>query len=142
MLLSFNWLKEFVPYTGTAEELGEMLTMLGLELEEVVHPFEGISGLVVGRAPSSRTTIRLASEAEDGWVTGVKSSSGITKIPVARPALLSVVLLKPRKPWITSPRLHALRSVVSIPNSGKATTLLYVINANMLFSIIPPPQSP
>ena len=49
MLLSFNWLKEFVPYTGTAEELGEMLTMLGLELEEVVHPFEGISGLVVGR---------------------------------------------------------------------------------------------
>ena len=49
MLLSFNWLKEFVPYTGTAEELGEMLTMLGLELEEVVHPYEGISGLVVGR---------------------------------------------------------------------------------------------
>ena len=43
---------------------------------------------------------------------------------------------------ITSPRLHALRSVVSIPNSGKATTLLYVVNANMLFSIIPPPQSP
>ncbi len=49
MLLSFNWLKEFVPYTGTAEELGEMLTMLGLELEEVVHPYEGISGIVVGR---------------------------------------------------------------------------------------------
>ena len=67
---------------------------------------------------------------------------GHNKIPVARPALLSVVLLKPRKPWITSPRLHALRSVVSIPNSGKATTLLYVVNANMLFSIIPPPQSP
>ena len=46
------------------------------------------------------------------------------------------------KTMITSPRLHALRSVVSIPNSGKATTLLYVVNANMLFSIIPPPQSP
>ena len=49
MLLSFNWLKEFVPYAGTAEELGEMLTMLGLELEEVTHPFEEISGVIVGR---------------------------------------------------------------------------------------------
>ena len=49
MLLSFNWLKEFVPYTGTAEELGDMLTMLGLELEEVLHPYEEINGVVVGR---------------------------------------------------------------------------------------------
>ena len=46
------------------------------------------------------------------------------------------------KTMITSPLLHALRSVVNIPDSGKATTLLYVVNANMLFSIIPPPQSP
>lgn len=49
MLLSFNWLKEFVPYTGTAEELGDMLTMLGLELEEVLHPYAEISGVLVGR---------------------------------------------------------------------------------------------
>ena len=49
MLLSFNWLKEFVPYTGTAEELGDMLTMLGLELEEVVHPYAEIEGVVTGR---------------------------------------------------------------------------------------------
>mgnify|MGYP001093956031 CR=1 FL=1 len=34
MLLSLNWLREFVPYEGTAEELGERLTMLGLGLEE------------------------------------------------------------------------------------------------------------
>lgn len=49
MLLSFNWLKEFVPYTGTAEELGDLLTMLGLELEEVLHPYAEIGGVVVGR---------------------------------------------------------------------------------------------
>ncbi len=49
MLLSFNWLKEFVPYTGTAEELGDLLTMLGLELEEVIHPYEEIGDVVVGR---------------------------------------------------------------------------------------------
>ena len=49
MLLSFNWLKEFVPYAGTAEELGDMLTMLGLELEEVLHPYAEIEGVVTGR---------------------------------------------------------------------------------------------
>ena len=47
--MSFNWLKEFVPYTGTAEELGDMLTVLGLELEEVVHPYAEIEGVVTGR---------------------------------------------------------------------------------------------
>ena len=49
MLLSLNWLREFVPYEGTAEELGERLTMLGLELEEVVRPYEGIKDVVLGR---------------------------------------------------------------------------------------------
>lgn len=49
MLLSLNWLREFVPYEGTAEELGERLTMLGLELEEIVHPFDGIRDVVAGR---------------------------------------------------------------------------------------------
>ncbi len=49
MLLSFNWLKEFVPYAGTAEELGSLLTMLGLELEEVRHPYAEIAQVIVGR---------------------------------------------------------------------------------------------
>lgn len=52
MLLSLNWLREFVPYEGTAEELGERLTMLGLELEEVVRPYEGIRDVVLGRVLS------------------------------------------------------------------------------------------
>lgn len=52
MLLSLNWLREFVPYGGTAEHLGERLTMLGLELEEVVRPYEGISDVVLGRVLS------------------------------------------------------------------------------------------
>ena len=49
MLLSLNWLREFVPYEGTAEELGERLTMLGLELEEIRRPCDGIRDVVVGR---------------------------------------------------------------------------------------------
>ncbi len=49
MLLSLSWLREFVPYEGTAEELADRLTMLGLELEEIVHPFAEISSIVVGK---------------------------------------------------------------------------------------------
>ncbi len=49
MLLSMKWLREFVPYTGTAEELGQTLTMLGLELEEVVRPFDDIADIVIGQ---------------------------------------------------------------------------------------------
>lgn len=48
MLLSLTWLREFVPYTGSAEELGHTLTMLGLELEEIRRPYDALNPLVVG----------------------------------------------------------------------------------------------
>lgn len=48
MLLSLQWLREFVPYEGSAEALGDRLTMLGLELEEIVHPYDAIRDIVVG----------------------------------------------------------------------------------------------
>ncbi|WP_027180043.1 phenylalanine--tRNA ligase subunit beta [Maridesulfovibrio bastinii] len=48
MLLSMQWLREFVPYEGGVQELGDRLTMLGLELEEIINPFENISSVVVG----------------------------------------------------------------------------------------------
>ena len=48
MLLSLSWLREFVPYEGTAQELGDRLTMLGLELEESVRPYDAIASIVVG----------------------------------------------------------------------------------------------
>ncbi len=48
MLLSLKWLREFVPYTGTAEELGDKLTMLGLELDELRRPYKDLESLVVG----------------------------------------------------------------------------------------------
>ena len=48
MLLSLNWLREFVPFEGDAEALGAKLTMLGLELEEIQRPFDGIRDIIVG----------------------------------------------------------------------------------------------
>ena len=49
MLLSVKWLKEFVPFQGTDQELADRLTMLGLEVEEVRHPARHAANAVVGR---------------------------------------------------------------------------------------------
>ena len=48
MLLSLKWLREFVPVEAGAQEVGDRLTMLGLELEDILHPYESIKDIVVG----------------------------------------------------------------------------------------------
>ena len=48
MLLSLSWLREFVPYEGAAAELGRMLTMVGLEMDGLSRPYEGLRPIVVG----------------------------------------------------------------------------------------------
>jgi len=48
MLLSLKWMREFVPYEGNAQELGDRFTMLGLELEEIIKPYEAIKSIIVG----------------------------------------------------------------------------------------------
>ncbi|MFO7803203.1 MAG: phenylalanine--tRNA ligase subunit beta [Desulfovermiculus sp.] len=49
MLLSVDWLTEFTPYDGTIEDLAHLLTMLGLEVEEIQYPFAHLDSYVVGR---------------------------------------------------------------------------------------------
>ena len=48
MLLSVDWLTEFTPYDGTIEDLAHLLTMLGLEVEEIQYPFAHLDSYVVG----------------------------------------------------------------------------------------------
>lgn len=48
MLVPLSWLREFTPYEGTAQALGDKLTMLGLELEEIVNPFVEITAIKAG----------------------------------------------------------------------------------------------
>ena len=52
MLVSLPWLREFVPFEGSAQELGDRLTMLGLELEGIHRPFAGLEPLVTGHVVS------------------------------------------------------------------------------------------
>lgn len=49
MLLSLNWLGEFVPYEGTAQALGDQLTMIGFELEDIITPYTDIQTILVGQ---------------------------------------------------------------------------------------------
>lgn len=48
MLVPVSWLREFTPYEGTASALGDRLTMLGLELDDIVNPFAGLKDIKVG----------------------------------------------------------------------------------------------
>jgi phenylalanyl-tRNA synthetase beta chain len=48
MLVPYNWLKDYVDFDYSADELAEKLTMAGLEVETVVKHGEEISGVVVG----------------------------------------------------------------------------------------------
>lgn len=48
MLVSLNWLREFVPYEGEIQALGDKLTMFGLELEGIEDPFENVKDIVIG----------------------------------------------------------------------------------------------
>jgi len=49
MKVTFNWLKQYVEFNGSADELAERLTMLGLEVEGT-HKLSGeFEGIVVGQ---------------------------------------------------------------------------------------------
>ena len=48
MYVSVDWLKELTPYRGSLDELAHQLTMLGLEVEEILSPFSHLEGMVVG----------------------------------------------------------------------------------------------
>ncbi len=49
MKVTLNWLKQYVDYDGTAEELAERLTMLGLEVENVEKLAGEFDGIVVAQ---------------------------------------------------------------------------------------------
>ena len=52
MLVPYNWLKEYVAFEFSADQLAEKLTMAGLEVETVVRRGKDISSVVVGAIDS------------------------------------------------------------------------------------------
>ena len=48
MLVSYNWLQDFLDLDIDPKDLAEKITRTGVEIESVAHPEEGLKKLVVG----------------------------------------------------------------------------------------------
>ena len=48
MKVTYNWLKEYVDFDWSVEELAERITMLGVEVEGIVGAGGAFEGIVVG----------------------------------------------------------------------------------------------
>jgi phenylalanyl-tRNA synthetase beta chain len=94
MLLSLNWLREFVPYEGPIDTLADRLTMLGLEVEGITRPFAAGKDVVVGRVLTrekhpdadklSVCTVDVGGEAPLQIVCGAANVAAGQFVPVAR----------------------------------------------------------
>ncbi len=96
MLISYNWLKQFIKLDWKAEEVGELLTNLGLELEGI-SSFEsvtgGLQGVVVGEVlhvekhPNADkltlTRVDIGQEEPLQIVCGAPNVAAGQKVPVA-----------------------------------------------------------
>src|SRR3989337_3110340 len=98
MTISYNWLKEYIDLTESAEEIGQVLTSTGLEVERVeVHETVkgGLKGLVVGEVLTcvkhpnadklSLTTVDVGEARVLSIVCGAQNVSAGQKVIVAVP---------------------------------------------------------
>jgi phenylalanyl-tRNA synthetase beta chain len=100
MKISYNWLKEYVDITESAEEIGSILTSSGLEVESV-EPFEtikgGLRGVVIGEVLTcakhpnadklSLTTVDVGSGKIQPIVCGAPNVAAGQKVVVALPGV-------------------------------------------------------
>ncbi|TVQ14119.1 MAG: phenylalanine--tRNA ligase subunit beta [Balneolaceae bacterium] len=54
MKISYNWLKEYIDTDLTAEQVADILTLTGLEVEEIEHIGSSFNGIVVGEVLAVR----------------------------------------------------------------------------------------
>ena len=72
MLVSIEWLKKYVDFDITPEELADKLTHVGLEVESVIHLGAGISGVLTGKV----TAIERNPKSDHLWVCQMDYGSG------------------------------------------------------------------
>ena len=54
MNVTLNWLKTYIDFDFSPDELAERLTMLGIEVESVKQLGAGLEGVVVGKVDAIR----------------------------------------------------------------------------------------
>lgn len=96
MTISYNWLKEYIDIPESPEEIGQVLTSTGLEVENV-EPFEtvkgGLKGIVIGEVLTctkhpnadklSLTTVDVGGEKPLSIVCGASNVAAGQKVVVA-----------------------------------------------------------
>src|SRR3954465_12965790 len=94
MKITLNWLKDYVDFAGTPEELRERLTMLGLEVECMQKLGGEFQGVVVAQVLASEkhpnadklSVCRVADgQGERQIVCGAKNFKVGDKVPLALP---------------------------------------------------------
>ncbi|AZR73668.1 phenylalanine--tRNA ligase subunit beta [Anoxybacter fermentans] len=93
MRVSYNWLKEYIDFNLTPEELAELLTQAGLEVDVIEYPGKGLEDIVIGEIKEitkhpnadklSVTRVDVGNE-ELEIVCGAKNIFEGAKVPVAK----------------------------------------------------------
>ena len=94
MKVVLSWLREFAPTDLDAEELAELITARGVKVEDVLHPWSSLEGVVAARVvgvadhPDSDTL--CVARVDDGTgvhqvVVGVRNMEAGDLVPWARP---------------------------------------------------------
>ena len=108
MKITYNWLKDYVEFTSTPEELRERLTMLGLEVEGIQKLGGEFEGVVVAQVLASEkhpnadklSVCRVADgRAERQIVCGAKNYKVGDKVPLVLPG--STIPAKPGEQPVT-----------------------------------------
>jgi len=73
MLISLDWLKEYVDLPGDAETIADRLTAIGLEVERIVHLGGTFEGVVVGEVQALERHPR----ANHLWIAKVHAGDGV-----------------------------------------------------------------
>jgi phenylalanyl-tRNA synthetase beta chain len=99
-----SWLRELCPTERSAEDLAELLTRKGAEVEAIEYPWERVSGVVVARVlevrdhPNSDTLCLARVQTGSGElevVVGVRNMAPGDLVPLARPGASVLTLAQP-----------------------------------------------
>ena len=93
MIVSIDWLKEFVEITESPDELADVLSSIGLEAEDL-RIFEGMQGVVIGKVTSvnkhpnadrlSLTTVDIGDNENLQIVCGAPNVKAGISVPFAK----------------------------------------------------------
>lgn len=93
MKISYNWLKDYIDLDLTAEQVADILTLTGLEVEDIEHVGSSFKGIIVGEVLAVRPhenadrltvcTVNAGTETDLQIICGAPNVQAGQKVPVA-----------------------------------------------------------